>query len=92
MVVVAQLRAWPRLSWFGPLAVGGGSFSLGLSSGGGEVRHQDPLCLERGLVPWWLVWLSRGGRLLVGKLASPLRCLMLGIGLLSAGSRLLPLP
>jgi hypothetical protein len=33
--------------------------SLGLSLGGGEVHHQDPLCLERGLVPRRLVRLCR---------------------------------
>jgi hypothetical protein len=29
-----------------------GSHFLGSSLGGGEVHHQDPLYLERGLVPW----------------------------------------
>jgi hypothetical protein len=34
-----------------PRTVGGGSHSLGLSLGGGEVHHHDPLYHERGLVP-----------------------------------------
>jgi hypothetical protein len=75
-----------------PLAVVGGSRSLGLSLGGDEVHHQDPLYLDLELMPRRLVQLGRGGRLLFGKLVSPLCCLTLGIGLLSMGSRLLPLP
>jgi hypothetical protein len=34
-----------------PLAIGGGSHSLCLILGGGEVQHQDPLCLEHGFMP-----------------------------------------
>jgi hypothetical protein len=41
---------------------------------------------------WWLVRPGRGGCLFAGKLASPLRCLMLGIDLLSVGSCSLTLP
>jgi hypothetical protein len=43
-------------------------------------------------VPQWLVWLGRGGRLLAGELTSPLRCLVLDVGLLSVGLSSLPLP
>jgi hypothetical protein len=62
------------------------------SLSGGEVHHQDPLCLVCGLMPWWRVWLNRGSGLLAGKLDSPWHCPLLGGGLLSVGVRLLPPP
>jgi hypothetical protein len=40
----------------------------------------------------WLIWLGHNDRLFAGKLASPLRRLALGAGLLSVGSCSLPLP
>jgi hypothetical protein len=72
-----------------PFAAGGGGDTLGLSSGGGEVYHQDPLHPEHGLTMAWLSRLGRNGRLLADKRASPLCCPVLGVGLHSAGSRLL---
>jgi hypothetical protein len=74
------------------LVVGGGSHSLGLSSGGGEVHRSDPLHLERGLMSWRRMRLGHDGCLLAGELALPLRCLTLSVGLLSVGSCSLPLP
>jgi hypothetical protein len=41
---------------------------------------------------WWLVWLGHSGCLLASELASPMRYLVLGVGLLNVGTRLLPLP
>jgi hypothetical protein len=74
------------------LAVGGGSRFLGVSSGGIEVHHQDPLHLDCGLMSQRLVRLGRGGCLLVSEIALPLHYLMLSVVLLIPGSRSLPLP
>jgi hypothetical protein len=63
----------------------------GPSSSGSEVHRKDPLRLRRKLVSWQLARLGRGDHLLVDELASVLRYLTLGVGLLSAGSRSLPL-
>jgi hypothetical protein len=73
------------------LMANGRSRSLVLSSGGGKVHRQDPLCLKDGLVSRRLIWLGRSDRLLVGELASPLCRLTLGVNLLSMGLRLLHL-
>jgi hypothetical protein len=43
-------------------------------------------------VSWWLERLSGGDRLLSNELTSPLRCLVLSVGLLRMGSCSLPLP
>jgi hypothetical protein len=64
--------------------VGRGSRSLGLSLGGGEVHHQDPLRLGCRLAPQWLEQQGRDYRLLAGELVSSLRHLLLGAGLPSA--------
>jgi hypothetical protein len=72
--------------------VGGGSLSLALSSGGGEVHRYYPLHLECGLVSRWLMQLGHGGRLFAGEHGSPLRCLVHNVGLQRVGSRTLPLP
>jgi hypothetical protein len=70
---------------------GGGSRPLGLSSGGSDVHHQDPLCLEHGPVSWWLVGLDHSYCLLADELALLLHCLMLNVGLLRMCSCSLPL-
>jgi hypothetical protein len=75
-----------------PIVANGGSYSLGLSSGGDKVHHQDPLYLERMLVSGQLKRLGHHDCLLAGELALPLRRLALGIDLLSVGSRSLVLP
>jgi hypothetical protein len=74
-----------------PLMTNSGSHSLGISSGGGEVHCQDPLCLECRLVSGHLIRLGHSDHFLPSKLASLLRCLELGISLLSTGSLSLPL-
>jgi hypothetical protein len=43
---------------------------LGIGMSGGEVHHQDPLCLERKLMPRRCFWLDRGSGLLAGEVAS----------------------
>jgi hypothetical protein len=48
--------------------------------------------VSRSVVVAAMFWLGRSDRLLIGDLASPLRCLTLSTGLLHMGSRLLPLP
>jgi hypothetical protein len=73
-----------------PLTADGGSHSLGLSSGGGEVHHQEPLHLEPRVVLGWLLQLGYSDRLLADELTSLLHCLMPGVSLLSAGSCSLP--
>jgi hypothetical protein len=45
-----------------------------------------------GLVLRWLMRPDRGGCFLAGELASPLHCLVLGVGMPSMGSRSLPPP
>jgi hypothetical protein len=72
-----------------PLVAGRGSHFLGPSLSGGKVHHQDPLCLERGLMLWRHVQLDRGSGLLASKLASPWHCLWLGGGLPSMSLHLL---
>jgi hypothetical protein len=52
-----------------PLVADGGSHSLGLSSGDGEVHHQDSFCLERRLVSGRLIRLGHHDRLLADELA-----------------------
>jgi hypothetical protein len=69
---------WP------PLVANVGIHSLGLSSGGGEVHFEDPLCHECRLVSWHLIWQGRCDHFLAGELASLLHSLTLGIGLMSA--------
>jgi hypothetical protein len=81
--------AWPHP--LQPHVAGRGSHLLGLSLSGGEVHHQDPLCLKHGLTPWWHVQLNHGSGLLVSELASPWHYLLLGGGLPSVGLCLLPL-
>jgi hypothetical protein len=85
---------WPcsGLPWRKRLAADGGSHFLGLSSDGSEVRHQDPLRFERGLVSGWLIRMSHSDRLLAGELASLLCCLALNVSLLSMSSCSLPPP
>jgi hypothetical protein len=56
-----------------PLVADGGSHSLGLSLGGGEVHHHDPLYLKHGLVLGQLIRLGRSDCLLANELASPPR-------------------
>jgi hypothetical protein len=73
-----------------PLAIGRGSHLLSPSLSGGEVHYQDPLYLVCGLTPRWCLRLNRGSGLLVGELASPWCCSLLGGGLPSAGLHLLP--
>jgi hypothetical protein len=53
-----------------PLTAGRGSHPLGLSLSGGEVHHQEPLCLVCGLVPRQHVRLNHGSGLLVGEIGS----------------------
>jgi hypothetical protein len=67
--------------------VDGRSHSLGLSSGGGKVHHQDLLHVECRLVQQ-----GRGSFLLADKLALSLHHLILSVNLLGRGSCLLPLP
>jgi hypothetical protein len=85
---------WPcsGLPWRKRLAADGGSHFLGLSSDGSEVRHQDPLHFELGLVSGWLIRMSHSDRLLAGELASLLCCLALNVSLLSMSSCSLPPP
>jgi hypothetical protein len=87
---VKRSGAWPRRPHLGPLTDSRGSHIIGLSLSGGEVHHQDPLCLEYGLVPQRCVRLNHGKDLLAGELASPWCCLLLGSGLPSMGLLLLP--
>jgi hypothetical protein len=44
--LVATALVWP------PLMTGEGGHFVGSSLGRGEVHHQDPLHLERGLMSW----------------------------------------
>jgi hypothetical protein len=67
-----------------------GNLFLSRSLSGGEVHHQDPLRLKRGLMPRRHMRLDRGSRLLTGELASPWHCLLLSSGLLSIGLLLVP--
>jgi hypothetical protein len=53
---------------------GGGSHLLSPRLSGGDVHHQDPLCLKHGLMLWPRMWLNRGSGLLAYELASPWRC------------------
>jgi hypothetical protein len=64
----------------------GRSHFLAPNSSGGEVHHQDPLCIECGLMR-----LGHGSSLLASELALLLHHLTLDVGLLSAGSRSLAL-
>jgi hypothetical protein len=82
--------AW---SWWphpGPLTAGRRSHLFGPSLSGGEVHHQDPLCLKRGLVLWRHMWLNHGSGLLTGELALPWHRLLLGGGLPSTSLHLMP--
>jgi hypothetical protein len=63
---------------------------LGLSLGGGEVHHQDPLRPERRLVLRWRIWLNSDSGLLADEVASSWRWPLLGCGMLSIGLRPLP--
>jgi hypothetical protein len=58
-------------------------------SGGDEVYYYGPLCLERELAVVQFGQLGLNGRSLASEFALLLRCLALGIGLLSVGSCLL---
>jgi hypothetical protein len=88
---VKCLGAWPRRPQSVPFMAGRESHFVGPSLGGGEVHHQDPLSLERRLVPHRHVQLDRGSDLLIDECASSWPCLFLDGGLSSAGLHSLPL-
>jgi hypothetical protein len=75
---------WP------PVMANRAGYFLGLSLDGGEVHHQDPLRLGRGLLLWRHVWLDRSSGLLTGELASPWHYLLLSGGSPSLGLCSLP--
>jgi hypothetical protein len=61
---VKRSWAWPQWPQSGPPHRRLGCHFLGLSLSGGEVHHQDPLRLERELVPQRRVQLDIGSGLL----------------------------
>jgi hypothetical protein len=72
-----------------PLVAARGSHLFCLSLRGGEVHHQDPLCLKCGFTLQQRVLLNHNSGLLSGELASLWGCLLLGDGLSSMSLRLL---